>query len=208
MPTGSTARAAVRDLVAAVEPYDLREAAHQAWMLEWIDSGAQLFRLEKPSTPPRHLAVYAVLIDDPTRSIMIVDHLLAQAWLFPGGHVDDLEDPRSAVCRELMEELRISPAFHPQTGDIPFFLTVTRTRGRHSHTDVTLWFCYSADRNAPITPDRREFGEVQWVPIDDRHAWPDGAYDPGLERFLGKLRACLDGGGEHRFTGGLRPAGA
>ncbi len=177
-------------------------------MLEWIDSGAQLFRLEKPSVPPQHLAVYAIVVDGPTRSVVIVDHLLARAWLFPGGHVDDLEDPRSAACRELMEELQISPPFHPQIGDNPFFLTVTQTRGEHSHTDVTMWFCFSADRSAPISPDPREFGQVRWVSIDDRQAWPAGAYDPGLERCLSKLRARLDGQEEHRATDGRQPAGA
>ncbi|WP_189238954.1 NUDIX domain-containing protein [Planomonospora parontospora] len=160
----------VRDLVAAVEPHDPQEAAHQAWMLEWIGSGAQLFRLEKPSTPPQHLAVYAILIDEPTRSIMIVDHLLAQAWLFPGGHVDDLEDPRVTALREVAEELQITPGFHPEFGDAPFFVTVTQTRGADSHTDVTLWFVFQADRQAFITPDLREFRDVRWVPIDER-AW-------------------------------------
>ncbi|MBG0818390.1 hypothetical protein [Planomonospora sp. ID82291] len=45
------------------------------------------------------------------------------------------------------------------------------------------------------------------MPIDDRHACPEGAYDLGLERFLGKLRAYLDGEEEHRATGGQQPAG-
>lgn len=193
-PVDDEARPVVRELVASVEPHDPQEAADQAWMLAWIDSGAQLWRLEKPATPPRHLAVYAILIDEPTRSIMVVDHRLAQAWLFPGGHVDDLEDPRLTARRELEEELRIEPPFHPVLGDDPFFLTVTQTRGPNTHTDVTLWFSFLADRNARITPDLREFGQVQWVAIDDRQGWPDGVYDPGLARFLDKLRARLGRG--------------
>ncbi|MEU0481363.1 NUDIX domain-containing protein [Streptosporangium sp. NPDC006013] len=182
----------VRTLVASVEAGDPHEAADQQWMLEWIDSGAQLWRLEKPSTPPRHLAVYAILLDEPTQSIMIIFHALAQAWLFPGGHSDDLEDPRRTVVRELDEELQIAPPFHPAFGGDPFFLTVTQTRGNHSHTDVTLWFVFRADRNQPVTIDAREFSEVRWVPLQDRSSWPDGAFDPGLERFLSKLTARLN----------------
>ncbi|MFI7642956.1 NUDIX domain-containing protein [Nonomuraea sp. NPDC049400] len=184
-------RLVVRDLVQAVAPYDERESADQRWMLDWIDAGHPLFRTAKPATPPQHLAVYSVLIDAPTRSIMIVWHVLAQAWLFPGGHVDDLEDPRASVVRELAEELQIAPAFHPEFGDDPFFLTVTQTRGADSHTDVTLWFVFETDRDGPMVPDEREFGEVLWVPIDDRTAWPAGVFDPGLARFLAKLAARL-----------------
>ncbi len=191
MPADSTARSLIRRLVAAVEPGDRQEEDERQWMLDWIDSGVQLFRLAKPASPPQHLAVYSILIDAPTRSIMIVWHVLAQAWLFPGGHVDDLEDPRASVVRELAEELQIAPAFHPEFGDDPFFLTVTQTRGADSHTDVTLWFVFQTDRDDPMTPDEREFGEVLWVPIDDLTAWPDGVFDPGLERFLEKLTARL-----------------
>lgn len=199
VPADSDSRQLVRELVSAVEPYDRQEAADQQWMLDWVDSGAQLFRVRKPDTPPQHLAVYAVLLDEPTRSVMVVAHLLAQAWLFPGGHVDENEDPREATVRELDEELRICPSFHPAFGDDPLFLTVTQTRGHDSHTDVTMWFTFQADRSESIKPDPREFGEVQWVPIDDRRSWPSGAVDPGMDRFLGKLAARL---GSEAFAGG------
>ena len=67
------ARVVVRDRVRAVSPLDAREAADQADILGWIESGAPLFRTAKPATPPRHLAVYAALVDEAERSIMLVD---------------------------------------------------------------------------------------------------------------------------------------
>ncbi|WP_329431240.1 NUDIX domain-containing protein (plasmid) [Streptosporangium sp. NBC_01495] len=202
-------RSAVRELVVSVQPHDPQEAADQAWILAWIDSGAQLWRVEKPATPPHHLVVYTILFDEPTRSIMIVYHLLAQAWLFPGGHSDDLENPRSTAWRELAEELQIQPPFHPVRGDDPIFLTVTQTRGPGTHTDVTMWFLFLADRDEAVVPDLGEFREVRWVPLDDRASWPEGVFDPALERFLDKLTILLDPeasmrGASHR---GLRQPG-
>jgi hypothetical protein len=49
--TGDSPRLVVRDLVAGVRPYDTREAMDQRWILDWIASSAQLFRLAKPATP-------------------------------------------------------------------------------------------------------------------------------------------------------------
>ncbi|WP_433228830.1 NUDIX domain-containing protein [Actinomadura formosensis] len=104
-------RGVVRNLVTGVSPFDEREAADRQWMLDWIQSGAPLFRTEKPANPPEHLAVYAALVDEDSRSVMLVDHVKAKAWLMPGGHVDPNEDPRQTIVRELDEELRIAPSF-------------------------------------------------------------------------------------------------
>src|ERR1035438_9391010 len=46
MDDGSS-RSIVRRLVTGVDPYDEREAADQAWMLDWIGSGVELFRLKR-----------------------------------------------------------------------------------------------------------------------------------------------------------------
>jgi 8-oxo-dGTP pyrophosphatase MutT (NUDIX family) len=108
-----------------------------------------------PVTPPQHLAVYFALLDEADRSLMLVDHLKAGCWLLPGGHVDDGEDPRTTVVREAQEELGIDVHFHERLGDHPFFLSVTRTRGPHTHIDVTMWFVPHGDRSRAVTPDPR-----------------------------------------------------
>ncbi|MDF5758403.1 NUDIX hydrolase [Spongiactinospora sp. TRM90649] len=184
-------RRVVRDLVQAVVPYDDREASDQQWMRDWIDAGHPLFRVAKPATPHRHLAVYAALLDEAERSLMLVDHAKAKAWLMPGGHVDPDEDPRVTVVRELDEELKIAPPFHPQFGSEPFFLTVTETRPPHPHTDVTLWFVFSADQGQEIVPDPAEFSACRWFGLDDTEAWV-GEFDPQMFRFMAKLTGALE----------------
>lgn len=182
-------RIAVRNRVMAVNPADDREAADRAEILDWIDSGAPLFRTAKPSTPPRHLAVYAAIIDDD--AMMLVDHKKAEAWLFPGGHVDPGEDPWWSVKREVAEELGLSPQFHEGFGQ-PFFCSITETRGTGSHTDVTLWFVFRGDQAARIRPDLGEFRAVRWVPIQGTD-WSEKCYDPHMRRFVNKLQATLAG---------------
>ncbi|WP_433539434.1 NUDIX domain-containing protein [Streptosporangium sandarakinum] len=96
----------------------------------------------------------------------------------PAGTWTPGEDPRITVRRELAEELGIAPPFHERFGGDPFFLTITRTRGVGSHTDVTLWFVFAADRSAAIEPGPREFSQVRWFGLDDAAAWAGARLDP------------------------------
>lgn len=185
------ARQTVRQLAAGVIPVDEAEAAQQRQVLAWIDSGAPLFRTVKPATPPQHLVVYFALLDDADRSVMLVDHVKSQSVLFAGGHVDDREDPRVSVLREADEELRIAAEFHDIAGDRPFFVSVTQTRGAHTHTDVTLWFVLAASRHWRIEPDGVEFTAVRWLPLDSTD-WTAEHFDPHMARFATKLIAALD----------------
>jgi 8-oxo-dGTP diphosphatase len=194
----------VRDLVRAVRPLDAREAADQAGMLAWITSGAPLFRTQPPATPPIHLAVYATLIDAAGRRILLADHRKARMWLPTGGHVEDGEDPRRAVEREIQEELGITARFHEHAGDRPWFVSVTATRGPDSHTDVGLWFVLRADPDVRLRPDPREIRQVRWFDLNHRPQWRAPCFDPHMHRFIRKL-AHLPGiptGGNPRRTRG------
>lgn len=187
-------RSAVNELVGRVVACDTREADDQVEIVRWVSSGAPLFRLQPPAVPPQHLAVYFALLDEENRSVMLVDHVKAGCWLLPGGHVDDGEDPRTTVIREAEEELGIVATFHDRLGGgDPFFLSVTQTRGPHSHTDVTLWFVLAADRGAEIRPDPREFRGLGWFGLDEPIQWDAATFDPQMHRFVAKLSTALDG---------------
>lgn len=188
---GQDPRDVVNELVTAITPLDEHEAQDKALTFQWIRSGAPLFRIARPATPDQHLCVYSALLDDVRRSVLLIDHVKAGLWLFPGGHVDDGEDPRSTVLREAVEELQISAEFHPQFGDEPLFLTVTRTRGEHSHTDVSFWFVLAADQEIRIEADPREANGVRWFALDDPTEWALDRFDPHMDRFRNKLLARL-----------------
>lgn len=96
-------RAAIRAETAAIAPWDALEAEHRQAALAWMDAGAELWRREKPATPPEHLCTYFALVDD--AGLLLVDHKKAGLWLPTGGHVDPGEHPRDTVARELFEEL-------------------------------------------------------------------------------------------------------
>ena len=88
-------RSRIRREVECIKPLDQMERQHQEDTLAWINSGAELCRLEKPARPPKHLVSYFVLID--ADNYLLVHHRNAQLWLPSGGHVDPGEHPRETV---------------------------------------------------------------------------------------------------------------
>ena len=186
--TSNDIRSRLEDLVRSVQPFDSREAADQADILDWVTSGEQLFRTVPPDTPPKHLVVYFVPVDAAQRCLLLGDHRKSGLWLPPGGHVEDGEDPRAAVVRESREELGIAAEF---ADDKPFFLTVTPTNGPNSHLDVDLWFVLRVTRSeAQLVPDQREFKSVRWFDLNQQGGWPESGYDPEMHRFAAKLEAA------------------
>ncbi|MEP6495359.1 MAG: NUDIX hydrolase [bacterium] len=173
-------RDVIRSELEAIVPFDALEGEHLADAITWVDSGAELFRVAKPATPPKHLVSYFVVVDGD--HILLVDHRNAQLWLPSGGHVEPGEHPRTTVVRELQEELGFT-ADHAI--DAPLMVTCTTTVGfTAGHTDVSLWYVVRASRNQPLTFDRTEFDAVKWfgfshVPVDRR--------EPHLGRFIEKL---------------------
>jgi 8-oxo-dGTP diphosphatase len=174
-------RLQIREEISSITPIDALEQSDIDATLAWIDSGAQLFRLAKPATPPRHLVSYFVVHDG--GHVLLADHRNAQLWLPTGGHVDDGEHPRTTVERELQEELGFA-APHPVAP--PLFLTASMTVGLTAgHTDVSLWYVIKTERSQEITFDEREFVSVRWFAFDEV---PLDRCDPHMGRFLTKLK--------------------
>jgi 8-oxo-dGTP diphosphatase len=173
-------RSEVRAEVAAIEPLDELEREHIADVLAWIDSGAELCRINKPATPPKHLVSYFVLVDG--EHVLLVDHKKAQLWLPTGGHVEPGEHPQTTVARELREELGIKLAHQLET---PLLVTCSTTVGLTAgHTDVSLWYVVNEDHHRELLWDIEEFNAVKWFAFTDV---PLSRSDPHLGRFLKKL---------------------
>lgn len=173
-------RAQIREEVELIQPLDELERNSQRDVLAWIDSGAELCRLEKPATPPKHLISYFAVVDGD--HILLVDHINAELWLPTGGHVDPGEHPRNTVLREAEEELSIKGEFMVEG---PVFVTVTETVGKTAgHTDVSLWYVIRGDRRAKPDFDESEFREVRWF---HRNNVPLQRTNRNMPRFLQKL---------------------
>src|ERR1700730_4264778 len=90
----------IRDLVLAIRPLDDIERQHIDFFTDWILSDIEIFRTEKPATPPIHLVSYFLVFSPEKAKVLLVDHKKAELWLPSGGHVEPNEDPKETVFRE------------------------------------------------------------------------------------------------------------
>jgi len=180
-------RQSIRNEVASIVALDALETAHIEDILQWIDSGADIFRIAKPDTPPKHLVSYFVVIDQAKRSLLLGDHIKAQLWLPTGGHVRVNEHPKQAVIREMKEELFRGTTFL-RGNDKPFFVTVTETVGlTPGHTDVSLWYLVKGGEHEALQFERSEFTDMNWFRFDEILASHPAIFDPQMQRFTKKL---------------------
>ncbi len=176
-------RHTIRSEIESIVPLDALESDQRNDALAWLDSGAGIYRLAKPATPPKHLVAYFAVLHEQT--ILLVDHRNAQLWLPTGGHVEPDEHPRETVTRELFEEL----GFHaPHAIGPPLMITASSTVGLTAgHVDVSLWYLVHAGPAPVITFDEDEFNSVRWF---DFAAVPFERSDPHMRRFIEKLKAA------------------
>lgn len=175
-------RVEIKSLASQIQPLDAEESEHIAFVEQWIDSGAGIFRLESPTAPDPHLVSYFLLIDQGEKKLLLVKHRKANLWLPSGGHVELGEHPKETVSRELLEELGVQADF---ISEKPFFLTVTKTTGdKDQHTDVSFWYILRASIATQFQFDEREFHDISWfrpseIPMDQT--------DPHMSRLIQKL---------------------
>jgi 8-oxo-dGTP pyrophosphatase MutT (NUDIX family) len=182
-----SARTRLARVIDEIQPWDEKERAHLEAAVEWLASGAPLYRTQMPDVPPLHLVSYFVVLDEARHELLLVAHRKAGLWLPPGGHVEPGEDPWATVVRECHEELRIPATASTVVGERPFFLTVTRTRGEGAHTDVSLWYVVEAAADSITSYDEREFSAVRWLTPQQVLGEPLSDLDPHMHRFTQKL---------------------
>mgnify|MGYP006205167819 CR=1 FL=1 len=178
-------RSTVRKIIQSIHPLDDLEKEHIADAVAWIDSGEEIFRIQKPDTPPKHLVSYFVLADVVQRKILLLDHLKAERWLPSGGHVEPNEHPKTTVKREIVEELNQRADF---LLDNPIFITQTVTVGKTAgHKDVSLWYVLEGDSEVPVSYDQSEFNGYKWFGYEEVLNSDLQILDPHMHRFVRKF---------------------
>jgi len=186
-------RTKIADLIKQIKPFDSEEQGHIRDVLDWIASGAPIFRIEKPATPLKHLVSYSVLVDFKEKKILLLDHKKALKKLPSGGHIDVDEMPYETAQRELIEELGIEPKSAFTNQEAPFFVTVMETVGlTPGHVDVSLWYVFEGNSKLKVNDEteefEREFDGFHWLGFNEILSEPIEEFDAHMHRFVNKLK--------------------
>lgn len=191
----NTVKEAIKQIIWEIKPFDEIEKAHISDTLKWIDNTDEIFRIEKPATPAKHLVTFTVFVDPEKCKILLLNHRKALLMLPNGGHVDKDEMPFDSAIRELKEELSEDGEFLFDK-EVPLFLdqmvTVGLTAG---HTDVTLWYVFRRDSTVPINDQsdefKKEFDGYNWFTFEEVLNIDINKLNSNTHRFVRKLQSAL-----------------
>ena len=135
----------------------------------------------------RHITTTGFVVQD--MHVLLHWHRKVRAWLPPGGHVDENEDPVQAVLREIEEESGIRAAVVP-TGPrldlifptqvpAPFTIMIEDIddpeEGYHQHIDM-IYFCRPVGEARPLNDGWiwvSKQGLANGVPLERAHGRPE-----------------------------------
>ncbi len=89
-----------------------------------------------------HFCATACVVDKETKKVLFIYHKKLNKWLLVGGHIEENEDPETAVIREVKEETNLDITLlgkrYPREEDfiIPFALQRNIVKENHIHMDI------------------------------------------------------------------------
>lgn len=119
----------------------------------------------------QHFCATACIIDKKNKKILFIHHKKLNKWLFVGGHIEENEDPESAVIREVKEETNLDISLlgerYPRKEDFirPFAMQRNIVKDNHIHIDI--FYVAIAKDISKIKAKADEVLNYKWFSIEE-----------------------------------------
>ena len=87
--------------IAAYTPWNEQEAHDKALLLQWLESGRDIYTRENAAA---HLTASAWVVSPDRQQVLMVYHNIYHSWSWMGGHADGDRDLLHVARKEVMEE--------------------------------------------------------------------------------------------------------
>lgn len=110
--------------------------------------------------PKKPLATKAIFISD-KNNVLVVKPNYSKGWHLPGGSVDQLEDPKTAIIREVYEEIGI------QSTIFDFKIIDTYFNSSYDNIILVYKYAYIISEKANIVLQKEELEEYKFEKIEN-----------------------------------------
>ena len=135
----------------------------------------------KTTKDSRHLTASVVILNENWDKVLLVHHALTDKWQFPGGHVEENEEPGACAMREAMEETGVTvtqagvrskthgavQSYYPPFAVAEFEAPADPEWNEPAHHHIDFLYIAVADENVPLVPQEGEVKAARWFPIPD-----------------------------------------
>lgn len=113
-----------------------------------------------------HFCSSACIVNGNNKTVLFVHHKKLNKWLFVGEHIEENEDPETAVLREVKEETNLDIQLlgerYPREDDFIRLFTLQRNIVKNEHIHIDLFYVALVKNPYDIKINNNELLNYKW----------------------------------------------